>query len=122
MSNETSPLHVALAFTEAWTSHDLKTAAGYVADDVVFDGPLGHTTTLKDYLDGITNLAKSVTSARILAAYGDAQQALIMYELATNPFGTLRCAKLLQVRDGRIVSDKLAFDSHLIRKVRDAQK
>jgi hypothetical protein len=87
-----------------------------VADDVVFDGPQGHVTTAHDYLEGITNLAKNVKDAKIEAAFGENDQVLIMYVLHTSIFGDLRCAKLLTFRDGRIVSDKLAFDSHPIRK------
>ena len=37
-------LDVAIAFTEEWTGHDIDTAADYVADDVVFDGPMQQST------------------------------------------------------------------------------
>jgi hypothetical protein len=43
MTEHPTPLAVAIAFTEAWTSHDLTTAAGYLAEDVVFDGPMQHS-------------------------------------------------------------------------------
>jgi hypothetical protein len=39
MREQGTPVDVAIAFTEAWTSHDRTTAAGYVADDVLFEGP-----------------------------------------------------------------------------------
>ena len=51
----------------------------------------------------------------IVDAFGDDDRALIAYDLATGPFGTLRCTDHLQVRDGRIVFDSLLFDTHAIR-------
>jgi hypothetical protein len=45
---EHTPRAIAVAFTKAWSSHDLLSAAAYLAEDVVFDaqvatrwGPLG---------------------------------------------------------------------------------
>jgi hypothetical protein len=111
-----TPVEVALAFTKAWTSRDMDTAAKYVGDDVVFEGPMAQTTGAKVYFEGLSGLAKTVKSVKVIAAYGDESHALIMYDLQTEPFGTLTCAKHFTVRDGKIQRDKLTFDSHLIRK------
>jgi hypothetical protein len=109
---------VARAFTESWTSHDLEAAARYLAEDVVFDGPLGHVSGKNAYLESLKSLTQAlgVTGVRVVAAFGGDTQALIMYELITSNFGPLTCAKLLTVRDGAIQSDRLTFDSYAIRK------
>ena len=118
MTEEAAPVTVARTFTEAWTSGDMDTAASYVADDVVFDGPLGHVEGKSAYIESLKGLVRNlaVTGARVVAAFGDATQALIMYELLTDRFGVLTCAKLLTVRDGKILSDRLTFDSYPVRK------
>jgi hypothetical protein len=118
MTADSTPVAVARAFTEAWTGHDMELAASYVADDATFDGPLGHTDGKQEYMEGIGGLASIVTGLNILAAYGDEERALIMYELTTRPFGVLTCAKLLTIRDGKILRDRLTFDSHDIKKAR----
>src|SRR5215472_5981019 len=42
MHETTSPaLTVALAYHQAWTSHDMDKAMSYVADDIVCDAPAG---------------------------------------------------------------------------------
>ena len=102
MTEHPTPLAVARAFTEAWTSRDFTTAAGYLADDVVFDGPINHSTGAKAYMEGLTAWAKAVTGMKKLAALGDDAQALIMYEVTTGPFGILTCAEHLTVHDGQI--------------------
>lgn len=112
------PAALARAFTAAWTSHDFDGAATYVADDAVFDGPMGHVEGKDDYIGGLKGLTKAlgVTGARVVAAFGDETQALIMYEMATERFGDLTCAKLLTFRDGKIRSDRLTFDSYPVRQ------
>ncbi len=120
MTEHSTPVAIARAFTEAWTSGDLDTAARYVAEDVVFDGPLGHVEGKHAYLEGLKGLAQAVdlTGARVLATFGDEAQALIMYDLITSRFGTLTCAKFLTFRDGTILKDRLTFDAYEIKKAR----
>ncbi len=117
MSERSTPAAVARAFTEAWTGHDMGAAASYLAEDVVFDGPLGHVEGKAAYLASLSGLARNlaVTGVQVVSAFGDETQALIMYELLTERFGALTCAKLLTFRDGKIRSDRLTFDSYPVR-------
>lgn len=43
MAEHTTTVDIARAFTEAWVSHDIDTAARYLAEDVAFDGPVNQT-------------------------------------------------------------------------------
>lgn len=117
MTEQNTPVAIARAFTEAWTSRDMETAASYVAQDVVFDGPLGHVEGKETYSESLKGLVQAlgVTGVRIVAGFGDDTQALLMYELLTEKFGALTCAKLLTVRDGKIATDRLTFDSYAVR-------
>lgn len=118
MTTHSTPTAISRAFTEAWTSRDMDTAGSYLAEDIVFDGPLGHVEGKKTYLESLTGLtqALAITGSRVIAAQGDDTQALIMYELITDRFGILTCAKLLTFRDGKIATDRLTFDSYAVRK------
>ncbi|MEP6567563.1 MAG: nuclear transport factor 2 family protein [Mesorhizobium sp.] len=106
-----APLDIATAFTKAWTSRDLEAAAKYVADDVVFDGPMQQSTGKDPYLKGLTKLSQDVTGVRMIAAFGDESQALLMYDLLTDSSGALSCAKHLTISGGKIRRDKLTFDT-----------
>ena len=121
MTDHSTSATIARAFTEAWTSRDMDTAGGYLTDDIVFDGPLGQVNGKQTYLESLNGLTQAlgVTGARVVAAFGDEMQALIMYELITDKFGALTCAKLLTMRDSKIQSDRLTFDSYEIRKAQD---
>jgi len=68
MTKHPTPLAVGLAFTEAWTSHDLAAAASYMAEDYVFDGPLAHLSGVDASVEGLARFAQAVTGLRVVAA------------------------------------------------------
>ena len=118
MHDHADPVDVAIAFTEAWTSHDMTTAAGYVAEDVVFEGPMTQSAGIDPFMDGLGRFADSVTGLEVLTALGTDERAMIMYDLTTGPLGMLRAAEELVISEGKITRDTLVFDTH---KVRSAQ-
>jgi hypothetical protein len=87
-----------------------------VAEDVVFDGPIQHSTGIEPYMEGLIYFAQYVTGTRIVAAFGDDTQALIMHDVTTAPFGVLTFAELLTVTGGKIHTHKLTFDTYEVRK------
>jgi SnoaL-like domain len=116
-----TPLDIAVAFTKAWTSHDMVTAAGYVADDVVFEGPLSEAVGQAAFMDGLTRFAEAVTGADILSAVGDGERAIVMYDVSTRPFGVIKAAEEFVVSGGKICRNTLVFDTYEVRMVRAAQ-
>ncbi|MDQ2876701.1 MAG: nuclear transport factor 2 family protein [Actinomycetota bacterium] len=115
MTVHPAPVEVLVAFTKAWTSHDMTAAASYLADGVVYDGPVNHITGAAAYLQALDRFAQAVTGLDIVAALGDDEQAVIMYRVSTGPFGTLACGERVTVREGKIETDLLAFDTFAIR-------
>ena len=86
---------IARAHLEAWTSHDLDTVRGNLAEDVQFYGAAANLVGIDEYMDaprGLTQFAKQVVpgSLRVIAAMGDELNALIMYEVSTagGPIGS----------------------------------
>jgi hypothetical protein len=120
MHEHRTPVDVAIAFTEAWTSHDMTTAAGYVAKDVVFEGPMTQSAGIDAFMDGLSRFAQAVTGLEILTALGTDERAMIMYDLTTGPFGKLRAAEELVISEGKITRDTLVFDTHPVRRAREA--
>ncbi len=107
---------LAREFTEAWARHDIETAATYLDDDVTFEGPTSHSQGKAAYIEGLRAFAPAVTGLKILAAFGEDAQALIMYELTTESFGTLTAAELLTFTAGKIQADRLTFDTYGVRQ------
>jgi limonene-1,2-epoxide hydrolase len=110
-----TPLETVLAFTEAWAANDMNTARGFLADDVRFEGPMTTTRGADAYVEALGSWAELVTAVDVTAALGDDRQAMLLYEMTTAPFGTLRTAEHFEVRNGRIVTDTLVWDTYGVR-------
>jgi ketosteroid isomerase-like protein len=111
MQDRTSrALDVALAYFEAWTSKDMDRAMAYVADDVVCDAPAGRIEGADAYRAFMGPFTEILVEARLIAAFGDAETALVMYDTRTRPVDDAPAAEYVTVRDGRIVASRFIFD------------
>lgn len=115
------PVDVAVAYIEAFGSRDMTTAARYVAEDIVFESPRTRIAGAEPYLEAVGRFAQAVTGVDIIAVFGDDERAMIMYDMKTGPFGTLRAADYFVIRDSKIESDMLVFDTHEVRKAEAAR-
>src|SRR5215472_16070897 len=112
MTNRT-PLDIVIAYQDAWTSHDFETAAGLLAGDVVFEGPngLGYQGP-EAMMAAVSRFALQCEPGwHRVAAAGDADGALVMYDCQLRSGERIRCADHFAVRDGRIVKETLLFDT-----------
>jgi len=109
-----NPSEVAVAYLEAFGRQDMTAAARFIADDITFESPRVTLTGAEAYLAAVGEFAKAVTAVDILAALGDGDRAFVLYDMKTGPFGTIRAANYFLVRDGRITSDVLVFDTALL--------
>jgi len=124
-----TPLAVVRAYLDAaYTRHDIAAATSYLAEDLVFDGPFAHCTSAQAFIPGLTGWAENVTGLRMIAAFGDNEQALVMYDVITAPYGTLSSAShvivrngKIQVRNGKIQTETLVFDTTAVRTARASQ-
>jgi ketosteroid isomerase-like protein len=116
-----TPVDVAVAYLEAWAGGDMTTVADHLAEDVSFEGPMAQATGAGAVLDAISGSAEMVTELKILAATGDDEQAIVMYDMVTAAFGTLRAAEHLVVSDGKIHASTLVFDTYPLRSAPSAR-
>jgi hypothetical protein len=111
MTDTTSPaLATALAYYQAWTSHDLDRAMSYIADDIVCDAPVGRLEGAAAYRDFMGPFAQIVTGSAMIAAFGDDKTALIMYDTETVPVKSAPGAECVTVKDGKITYNRFVFD------------
>jgi ketosteroid isomerase-like protein len=111
MTGSTSPaLEVALAYHQAWTSQDLEEAMSYIADDIVCDAPAGRLEGAAAYREFMGPFVQMLTGSRLIAAFGDRQTALVMYDTETVPVKSAPGAECVTVNDGRITYSRFVFD------------
>jgi hypothetical protein len=103
-------LRTALAYYQAWTSHDLDLAMSYVADEIVCDAPAGRLEGADAYRAFMGPFVQVLLESRLIAAFGDDQTAMIMYETRTVPVPNAPGAECLTVTDGKITYSRFIFD------------
>ncbi|WP_425824663.1 nuclear transport factor 2 family protein [Streptomyces fractus] len=111
MSENQSPaLRTALAYYEAWTTRHVDRAMTYVADDIVCDAPGGRIEGVEAYRTFMAAYAQILTSAELIAAFGDDETAVIVYDTRTVPVESAPAAECVTVANGKIVANRYIFD------------
>jgi ketosteroid isomerase-like protein len=111
MTETTSPaLRIALAYYQAWTDHDLDQAMSYIADDIVCDAPAGRLEGAAAYHGFMGPFVQILRSSKLIAAFGDDQTALVMYDTETGPVPSAPAAECVTVTDGKITYSRFIFD------------
>lgn len=107
----TSPaLQTALDYHRAWTGQDFDRAITYLADDLVCEAPSGQITGLAEFRGFMEPFSQIMTSSQLLAAFGDDDTAMLMYDTTTIPVPHAPGAELYTVADGRITHIRIIFD------------
>lgn len=105
-----APLDVALAYFDAWSRRDLDAAMAYIDPDIVCDSPPGRLVGADAYRTFLAAYVGMLVSASVIAAFGDEEKALVMYDSATRPVADAPGAECLTVVDGRITHSRFIFD------------
>jgi ketosteroid isomerase-like protein len=106
----TDALSVALAYHEAWTRGHLDEAMAYLADDIVCDAPAGRIEGVGAYRAFLGPFARTLVRAELLAAYGDDDRAVVVYDTETTRVRSGPAAEWVTVEDGRITYSRFIFD------------
>lgn len=112
MTNERTDaaLQVALAYHRAWAGGDFETAMTYVSPDLVCQAPAGTLVGATAFRAFMGPFVATMRSSRLLAAFGDGDTALLMYDAETVLVAEAPGAEWHTVADGRIVSMRIIFD------------
>ena len=94
----------------AWTGGDVGAVRGMIHDDVVFDGPLGHTEGADEYMEGLRGIARIVKGADQHRLVVDGQDVFIQYDLVTDVAEPIPTVGWYRVREGRIAALRVFFD------------
>lgn len=111
MSELTSPaLQIALAYHQAWTSHDLEQAMTYIADEIVCDAPAGRLEGAVAYREFMGPFVQILTGSKLIAAFGDDETAVVVYDTETVPVKSAPGAECVTIKDGKITYSRFIFD------------
>jgi len=103
-------LQIALAYHEAWTSKDFEQAMSYISEDIVCDAPAGRIEGADAYRALMAPFVQILIGAHMIAAFGDDETALVMYDTETVPVRSAPGAECVTVKGGKITHSRFVFD------------
>lgn len=103
-------LDTALAYYRAWTSNDFERAMSYIAEDIVCQAPAGRLDGAAAFRGFMGPFARILTSSTLIAAFGNDEQAVLIYDTDTIPVKDAPGAECVTVRDGKIAHMRIIFD------------
>jgi hypothetical protein len=103
-------LTTALAYHQAWTSHDLDKAMTYIADDISCDAPGARIRGAQQYRDFLGGFMAQLTGVQTAAAFGDDTTAVLFYYPHTATTSDAPTAECFTVGGGKITRSVLVFD------------
>jgi ketosteroid isomerase-like protein len=103
-------LRTALTYFEAFAAKDLDAVMSCIADDIVCRAPAGRLEGVEAYRAFMGPFLQILVNAELIAAFGDDDTALIMYDTESIPVKSGPAAEALTVRDGKIVHSWFIFD------------
>jgi ketosteroid isomerase-like protein len=105
-----TPLEVATAYYQAWTSKDLDAAMRYIAEDVVCEAPAGRIEGAAAYRAFMAGFVEMLRGSTLIAAFGDDEKALVMYDTESALVASAPGAECVSVAGDRITHSRFLFD------------
>jgi hypothetical protein len=103
-------------YIETWAAGDREALGTLVADDVDFAGPMAAARGRDDFLDTVLPVSEQLTGLRILHVAGGGEDAVVIYAMDTEAFGTIPAAEHVRFAGGRLTWSRLIFDSWPVRR------
>jgi hypothetical protein len=101
---------VAATYFDAWKRGDFDALRAILADDVTFDGPLGHADNAEECIAGIRRLSEIVTDIVIRKTFVDGGDVLTWFELRTAQTDPMPTVNWRHVDNGKITAIRVVFD------------
>jgi ketosteroid isomerase-like protein len=105
--------HIVRAYHDARFRGDVTTATAQIGEGFVFRSPFITSDSPTGHLDGLDGLLSIVDDVELISELYGEGEATLVYDLHTTPAVgiTQRTAEHFRLRDGRIASITLIFDS-----------
>ncbi|GLS22926.1 hypothetical protein GCM10007874_59460 [Labrys miyagiensis] len=104
-------LSVARIYIDGIASKDINKIISVIAEDVICTSPLGQlegAAAFRGFQEGFAKMIKKVT---VIAAFGDNEHAVIVYDVDTHPVEHAVVAEYLVVKNGKIASTEVIYDA-----------
>src|SRR5579864_6066114 len=106
-----TPTETMRSYFENWNARDFDAFQSLLAEEVSFRGPLGTADGPAECRAGVEGMSRGLDArAEIVTMLGDGHEVITWFELHTNAAAPVAVANYAQVRDGKVVAIRAAFD------------
>jgi hypothetical protein len=105
-----TPADVGAAYFDAWMRADFDAVRAILADDVTFDGPLGHASNADECVEGLKRMSQIVTRIDVRKTFVDGPDVLTWFDLHTASAEPMPTVNWRHVAGGKISSIRVTFD------------
>lgn len=105
-----TPADTMTAYFDAWQRCDAESLRDVLADDVVFDGPMGHVEGLEDNVASLRGLFGIVSAVEIRQVFVDGPDVATIYDLHTTEADPITTVNWSHVEHGRVTRIRAVFD------------
>lgn len=101
---------IADTYFEAWQAGDFARLRSTLADDAIFDGPLGQASSADECMAGLQRMSQIMTGIEIRKTFADGPDMLTWFDLHTTQAGPLPMVNWRHVENGKITWIRVTFD------------
>ncbi len=114
-------LAVVRAYHRGWTSKQFKDATELLAADLRVEVPINSYPNRESFAQALISFGSLATSVELIAEFGHADEAMLLYDMEVDGLGPLRLAEHFTVADGQITRIRQIHDTAALRAAGFAQ-
>jgi hypothetical protein len=104
------PESIATQYFDSWKAKDFATWRSLLADDVTFDGPMGHAANADECVAGIQGMSRMVTDIVVHKIFVNDADVVTWFDLYTTNAGPVPTANWSHIENGKITRIQVTFD------------
>jgi len=117
MSTTNESLQVVEGFFNAINSGDMQKAAGYMAADHKYEGPMFSTDNPDDYFKALSNFEMEfAVETQDLIGYEGSVTHVSLLKVVSPVQATIPCCEVFNIENGKIIQQRFFFDTALFPK------
>lgn len=108
-------LDVARAYNDHWTNARYGEARALLSDDLEVEVPINQYSSADSFIAAVEGFASMVEAVTPLSELGNAQEAMLLYDLDLAGLGGMRIAEHFTISEGKIVRLRQIHDTAALR-------
>jgi ketosteroid isomerase-like protein len=113
--NQPDAAAVVRSYFDAWSSKNFDAAAALLDDELRVEGPTADYSSAADFVPALTRFGALISEVDLLAAFGDGDEAMMLYDLEVKRLGPLRVAEHFTVGNSKITQIRQILDTVAVR-------